>query len=85
MSFVDIGIYSSTVKSNILFGKEYDAQLFRRVTRAAALESVSETGVTLALDRLRFVQDFAQLPRGMNTIVGDQGVMLSGVRMDTGC
>ena len=35
------GIFSSTVKKNILFGKEYDAQLFRRVIRAAALEAVS--------------------------------------------
>jgi hypothetical protein len=35
-----IGIFSSTVKKNILFGKDYDAHLFQRVIRAAALESV---------------------------------------------
>ncbi|CAF1179985.1 unnamed protein product, partial [Adineta ricciae] len=54
-------IFSSTVKKNIIFGKEYDGQLFRRVIRAAALEA-----------------DFAQLPNGMHTTVGDQGVTLSG-------
>jgi hypothetical protein len=25
------------------------------------------------------LQDFAHLPKGVNTVVGDQGVMLSGV------
>ncbi|CAF1175955.1 unnamed protein product, partial [Adineta ricciae] len=54
-------IFSSTVKKNIIFGKEYDGHLFRRVIRAAALEA-----------------DFAQLPNGMHTTVGDQGVTLSG-------
>ncbi|CAF4950125.1 unnamed protein product, partial [Rotaria sp. Silwood1] len=54
-------IFSSTVKKNILFGKDYDPQLFRRVINATALET-----------------DFAQLSNGVNTIVGDQGVMLSG-------
>ncbi len=35
-----IGIFSSTVKKNILFGKDYDAQLFRRVIHVTALEAV---------------------------------------------
>jgi hypothetical protein len=35
-----IGIFSSTVKKNIIFGKEYDGELFRRVIHAAALEAV---------------------------------------------
>ena len=34
------GIFSSTVKENILFGEEYNSQLFRRVIHAAALEPV---------------------------------------------
>ncbi len=38
--FSPIGIFSSTVKKNILFGEEYDSQLFRRVVHAAALEAV---------------------------------------------
>ena len=29
---------------------------------------------------LIILQDFDQLPHGANTLVGDQGVMLSGVR-----
>ncbi|CAF4234850.1 unnamed protein product, partial [Rotaria sp. Silwood2] len=45
-------IFSSTIKENILFGKEYNPQLFRR--------------------------DLVQLSNGINTLVGDQGVMLSG-------
>ncbi|CAF2953501.1 unnamed protein product [Rotaria sp. Silwood2] len=32
-------IFSSTVKKNILFGKDYDPQLFRRVVDATALEA----------------------------------------------
>ncbi|CAF4106552.1 unnamed protein product, partial [Adineta steineri] len=54
-------IFSSTVKKNIIFGKNYDGHLFRQVIRAAALEA-----------------DLALLPNGVNTMVGDQGVMLSG-------
>jgi ABC-type multidrug transport system fused ATPase/permease subunit len=56
------GIFSSTIKTNILFGKEFNHKLFERVVHAAALDS-----------------DFEQLPHGPNTLVGDQGVMLSGV------
>jgi len=41
-----IGIFSSTVKNNILFGKDYDAQLFRRVIRAAALEAVCSNHIS---------------------------------------
>ncbi len=40
MFVIVVGIFSSSVKKNILFGKEYDHQLFRRVIRAAALEAV---------------------------------------------
>ncbi|CAF0985467.1 unnamed protein product [Rotaria sordida] len=54
-------IFSSTIKDNILFGKEYNSKLFQRVTHATALD-----------------KDFDQLPNGANTLVGDQGVMLSG-------
>ncbi|CAF3558667.1 unnamed protein product [Rotaria sp. Silwood1] len=54
-------IFSSSVKNNILFGKEYDSKLFQRVVRATALDI-----------------DFVQLSHGANTLVGDQGVMLSG-------
>ncbi|CAF1560439.1 unnamed protein product, partial [Rotaria sordida] len=54
-------IFSSTIKTNILFGKAYDHNLFRNVVKATALDI-----------------DFAQLPNEENTLVGDQGVMLSG-------
>ncbi|CAF2103986.1 unnamed protein product [Rotaria magnacalcarata] len=54
-------IFSSTIKTNILFGKPYDRTLFRDVVKATALDT-----------------DFAQLPDKENTLVGDQGVMLSG-------
>ncbi|CAF1123285.1 unnamed protein product [Rotaria sordida] len=54
-------IFSSTIKTNILFGKAYDRNLFHRVVKATALDT-----------------DFAQLPNEENTLVGDQGVMLSG-------
>jgi ABC-type transport system involved in cytochrome bd biosynthesis fused ATPase/permease subunit len=59
-----LGIFSSSIKNNILFGEEYDHKLFQRVIHAAALE-----------------EDFAQWPHGVKTLVGDQGVMLSGVSM----
>lgn len=36
----DLGIFPSTVKKNILFGREYDAHLFERVVQATALEAV---------------------------------------------
>jgi ABC-type multidrug transport system fused ATPase/permease subunit len=39
---VALGIFSSTVKKNILFGKEYDRKLFQRVMHATALDSVRE-------------------------------------------
>ncbi|CAF5226478.1 unnamed protein product, partial [Rotaria magnacalcarata] len=32
-------IFSSTVKNNILFGKEYNSKLFQRVVRATALDA----------------------------------------------
>ncbi|CAF4743672.1 unnamed protein product [Rotaria sp. Silwood1] len=54
-------IFSSTIKTNILFGKAYDRNLFRNVVKATALDT-----------------DFVQLPNEENTLVGDQGVMLSG-------
>ena len=34
------GIYSSTIKTNILFNKDYDAQLFRQILHATLLEEV---------------------------------------------
>ncbi|CAF4354696.1 unnamed protein product [Rotaria socialis] len=54
-------IFSSTVKNNIIFGKEYNSKLFQRVVHATALDA-----------------DLVQLTHGPNTLVGDQGVMLSG-------
>ncbi|CAF0930502.1 unnamed protein product [Adineta steineri] len=54
-------IFSSTIKNNILFGKEYNHKLFQRVIEATALDI-----------------DLEQLSQGVNTLVGDQGVMLSG-------
>ncbi|CAF2965891.1 unnamed protein product [Rotaria sp. Silwood2] len=54
-------IFSSTIRDNILFGKEYNSKLFQRVIRATALDT-----------------DFDQLANGAKTIVGDQGIMLSG-------
>ena len=35
------GIYSSTIKTNILFGLEYNHKLFQRVVYATALDTVS--------------------------------------------
>ncbi|CAF3993643.1 unnamed protein product [Rotaria sp. Silwood1] len=57
-------IFSSSIKNNILFGKEYNHRLFQRVVHATALDI-----------------DFVQLSHGANTLVGDQGVMLSGGEM----
>ena len=39
-SDIIVGIFPSTVKRNILFEKEYQDNLFRRVIHAAALEPV---------------------------------------------
>lgn len=77
------GIFSSTIKNNIIFGQEYDHKLFQRVAQAAALETVSPSKSYTYYLMIIFVfpsQDFLQLPHGANTMVGDQGVMLSGVR-----
>ncbi|CAF4536341.1 unnamed protein product [Rotaria sp. Silwood2] len=41
-------IFSSTVKKNILFGKDYDPQLFRRVVDATALEAGQKARVNMA-------------------------------------
>ncbi|CAF0825031.1 unnamed protein product [Rotaria sp. Silwood1] len=54
-------IFSSTIKDNVLFGKEYNSKLFQHVIHATALDT-----------------DFDQLTNSANTLVGDQGVMLSG-------
>jgi hypothetical protein len=35
-----LGIFSSSIKENILFGKEYNQKLFQRVTKATALDTV---------------------------------------------
>ncbi len=40
---IKLGIFSSTIKNNILFGKDYDEKLFQRVIRASALEAVCRT------------------------------------------
>ncbi|UJR34945.1 hypothetical protein I4U23_027723 [Adineta vaga] len=54
-------IFSSSIKENILFGKEYDSKLFQRVIYATALDV-----------------DLIEWSHGFNTLVGDQGSMLSG-------
>ncbi|CAF0879243.1 unnamed protein product [Adineta ricciae] len=54
-------IFSGTIKENILFGLEYDAQKFNRCIHATALHI-----------------DLENLPYGDSTIVGDNGVILSG-------
>jgi hypothetical protein len=38
--FILLGIFSSTIKDNILFGKEYNHKLFERVVHATALDTV---------------------------------------------
>ncbi|CAF3840294.1 unnamed protein product, partial [Rotaria sp. Silwood1] len=54
-------IFSSSIKNNILFGKEYDQKLFQRIINVTALDT-----------------DVMQWSHGINTLVGDQGIMLSG-------
>ncbi|UJR10923.1 hypothetical protein I4U23_015108 [Adineta vaga] len=54
-------IFSSSIKSNILFGQDYDHILFQRVIHASALDT-----------------DIKQWSHGIDTLVGDQGLMLSG-------
>ena len=67
------------MKNNILFGKEYDVQLFRRVIHAAALEAVRSLISIELLKNEISRKDLVQLSNGVNTFVGDHGVMLSGV------
>jgi len=38
--FIVVGIFSSTVKNNVLFSKEYNHKLFQRVINATALDTV---------------------------------------------
>jgi hypothetical protein len=38
--FIVVGIFSSTVKNNVLFGKEYNQKLFQRVINVTALDIV---------------------------------------------
>lgn len=38
--FFNLGIFSSTIKNNILFGKEYNPKLFQCVINATALDTV---------------------------------------------
>ncbi len=38
--WIDSGIFSSTIKKNILFSNDYDQQLFERVVQATALDLV---------------------------------------------
>ncbi|UJR31942.1 hypothetical protein I4U23_019415 [Adineta vaga] len=54
-------IFSGTIRQNILFGLEYDAQKFNRCIHATALNI-----------------DLENFPYGDSTIVGDNGVILSG-------
>jgi ABC-type multidrug transport system fused ATPase/permease subunit len=42
MNYLIIGIFSSTIKNNILFGRDYDQKLFQRVIHASALEAVRQ-------------------------------------------
>ncbi|CAF1514132.1 unnamed protein product [Adineta steineri] len=54
-------VFSGTIRENILFGLDYDAQKFNRCIHATALNI-----------------DLENLPYGDSTIVGDNGVILSG-------
>ncbi|CAF2646337.1 unnamed protein product [Rotaria sp. Silwood2] len=54
-------IFSGTIRENILFGLDYDAQKFYRCIHATALNI-----------------DLENLPYGDSTLVGDNGVILSG-------
>ncbi len=38
--WIVLGIFSSSIKSNILFGKEYNHKLFQRVIDVTALDTV---------------------------------------------
>jgi hypothetical protein len=40
--YTELGIFSSTIKNNILFGKDYDKKLFQGVIHASALEAVCQ-------------------------------------------
>lgn len=42
VKWISLGIFSSTIKNNILFGKEYDQKLFQRVIQASALDTVCQ-------------------------------------------
>jgi hypothetical protein len=39
----NLGLFPSSIKENILFGKAYDSKLFQRVIHATAFEAVSES------------------------------------------
>lgn len=62
--FFLLGIFSSSIKQNILFGADFNSDLFVNVLRVTALD-----------------EDLLHFPDGVNTLVGDHGVMLSGVRL----
>ena len=54
-------LFNSSIKHNILFGKPYDDEKYKKVIAACAL-----------------LKDFAQLPYGDKTIVGEHGCVISG-------
>ncbi|KAI8619281.1 P-loop containing nucleoside triphosphate hydrolase protein [Chytriomyces sp. MP71] len=54
-------IQNTTVRENILFGKQYDEKQYNEVIRACSLE-----------------RDFAILPNGDETEIGERGINLSG-------
>ncbi|EEY21461.1 canalicular multispecific organic anion transporter 1 [Verticillium alfalfae VaMs.102] len=54
-------LQNATIRENILFGRDFEKELYSRVTHACALEA-----------------DFALLPRGDLTEIGEKGITLSG-------
>ncbi len=47
MLLIELGLFSSTIKTNILFGKDYDEQLFESVVQATALDTVDRFKYTI--------------------------------------
>ena len=78
-------MFSGTIKKNILFGLDYDEQKFFQCISATALEEVSvfnfrfdSLSVFVFTIILMLIQDLSNLSHGVKTIIGDDGVVLSG-------
>lgn len=70
-------LFAASVRKNILFGNEYNSALYKKVTKACALESdflqLAHGRLHSSLNSLRNVK----IP-GDRTTVGERGVSLSG-------